>query len=64
MLCEKAYYKNGTGENMKKLYCSDERMQDFDGKCPLIYWCKIDEKYENTTDMFNCIYRGKENDRL
>lgn len=60
MLCEKAYYANGTGENHEKPLCSNEKNTDFGGKCPLIYWCQIDEKYENTTDMFDCIYRSKE----
>lgn len=63
MICEKAYYPNETGENRERLYCKDERVTDFDGKCPLIYWCTISEKYENTEDMFNCIYRNKNNDR-
>ena len=59
MLCEKAYYKNGTEENRERLYCKDERVIDFNGMCPLIYWCPISEKFENTTDMFDCIYREK-----
>lgn len=62
MLCEKAYYPNGTGENREKLHCKDER-NDMDGICPLIYWCKISEKYENTTDMFDCVFREKNDDR-
>lgn len=63
MICEKAYYKNGTGEGRERLYCTDERVAEFDGKCPLIYWCNITERYENTPDMMKCIYRGKEDDR-
>ena len=63
MLCEKAYYLNKTGKSREKLYCKDERVTDFGGKCPLVYWCSINERFENTTDMFNCVYRKeKEND--
>ena len=65
MICEKSFYPNGTGENRERLYCSDERVKEFNGKCPLIYWCPVSEKFENTSDMFNCPYREKEdiNDR-
>ena len=43
----------------------DERVTEFNGKCPLIYWCQVSEKFENTSDMFGCPYREKEgiNDR-
>ena len=57
MICEKAYYRNKTGENREKLYCMDKRVVDFEGKCPLIYWCPVSEKFENTIDMFGCPYR-------
>ena len=63
MLCEKAYYPNGTGENREKLCCKDERNTNMGGRCPLIYWCKVSEKYENTTDMFDCVFREKNDDR-
>ena len=64
MLCEKAYYPNGTGENRERVYCSDSRVTDFGGKCPLIYYFPVSEKYENTADMFDCTYREKRrNDR-
>lgn len=65
MICEKAYYPNKTGENREKLYCMDERVTEFNGKCPLIYWCQVSEKFENTSDMFNCPYRERKdiNDR-
>lgn len=63
MICEKAYYPNKTGENRERVYCSDERVKAFGGKCPLVYWCAISEKFENTTDMFSCIYRSDKNDR-
>ncbi len=62
MLCEKAYYPNGTGENREKPSCKDERVKELGGKCPLIYWCPIDEKFENTADMFNCKFREVNND--
>lgn len=62
MICEKAYYPNGTGENRERLYCKDNRVTDLDKKCPLIYWCTISEKFENTIDMFSCIYRGVKNE--
>ena len=62
MLCEKAYYPNGTGEHRERVYCSDKRVAAtvFDGKCPLVYWCTVSEKFENTTDMFNCKFRKDE----
>lgn len=61
MLCEKAYYPNKTGENRERVYCSDERATDFfDGICPLVYYCTISEKFENTTGMFNCKFRKDE----
>lgn len=66
MICENAYYPNGTGENREKLYCKQKEVinDEFSkGKCPLIYWCSISEKFENTTDMFGCIYRENDNDR-
>lgn len=63
MICEKAYYPNKTGDNRERLYCSDERVTQFGGKCPLVYWCKIEEKFENTADMIECPYREKKDDR-
>lgn len=61
MICEKAFYPTGTGENRERLYCKDERSKDFfNGKCPLIYWCAVSGKFENTSDMFGCPYREKE----
>lgn len=57
MLCENAYYENS--DKLSKLLCKNEKNTDFNGKCPLIYWCKINERYENTVDMFDCIYREK-----
>lgn len=63
MICEKAYYPNGTGEDRERLYCKDNRVVQFNGKCPLIYWCPISEKFENTIDMKNCVYREENDDR-
>ena len=61
MFCEYAYYPNG--DETKKLNCSNEQKlkedKMFKDRCPLIYFCNVTERYENTTDMFNCFYRGK-----
>ena len=62
MICENAYYPNGTGKNRERLRCKCEEVINDNfaqGKCPLIYWCPINERYENTADMFNCKYREK-----
>lgn len=56
MICENAYYQNGTGENRARLFCR-KGVPEFNGKCPFVYWCQVDEKYENTVDMFDCINR-------
>ena len=57
MICENAYYVD------EKVHCKNERKfkEDpiFKAKCPFVYYCKIDEKYENTVDMFDCVYREK-----
>ena len=64
MLCEYAYYPDG--DETKKLNCNNEkklREDDlFKHRCPLIYYCKISERFENTTDMFGCRYRRGDND--
>lgn len=64
MICENAYYsnKNKMSDNRERLYCKDERVTEFGGKCPLVYWCTVSERFENTVDMFNCQYRKGEND--
>lgn len=64
MICENAYYPNQTGNNGERLYCKNEQIINgfTEGKCPLVYWCNISEKFENTADMFDCIYRGKTNE--
>lgn len=61
MLCEYAYYK--TDKKSEKPYCNNKQklLDDnvFKERCPLIYYCSISERFENTTDMFNCKYRDK-----
>lgn len=61
MLCEYAYYK--TDKKSEKPCCNNKQklLDDdvFKERCPLIYYCSISERFENTTDMFNCKYRGK-----
>lgn len=56
MLCENAYYPNGNEKekpNCRKM----KETEYFKGKCPLIYYCTINERFEQTTDMFGCKYR-------
>ena len=64
MICEKAYYPNG--DETKKLNCRSKlKIQEdtlFKERCPLIYYCAISERFENTTDMFDCKYREAKND--
>lgn len=64
MLCENAYYPGG--DESKRLFCRNETKAKEDTmtgeKCPLIYYCKVNERFENTVDMFECRYREKEND--
>lgn len=59
MLCENAYYREG--DKRKRLYCKSMRKAAEDtitkDKCPLIYYCRINQRFENTTDMFDCRYR-------
>jgi len=64
MLCEYAYYL--TDDKSEKPCCNNQKKlaEDdyFKEKCPLIYYCSISERYENTTDMFNCKYRSGSDD--
>lgn len=62
MICEKGYYPNGNGENREKIHCKDNRVTEFNGKCPFVYWCNISGKFENTIDMLKCKYRGDNSD--
>lgn len=60
MLCEYAYYEND--DTQAKPKCKKSIDDYFDGYCPLIYYCKISGRYENTIDMKDCKYRGDENE--
>lgn len=64
MLCQYAYYESD--EYRAKLCCNNERKikeDNFFGElCPLVYWCPINERFENTKDMFRCIYREGKDD--
>ena len=64
MLCPNAYYESD--EHRAKLCCKSERKLKEDtfmkDRCPLIYWCPISNKYENTMDMFYCTYREDNNE--
>ena len=59
MLCEKAYYPNG--DETKKPCCTSKEKEAedecFKNQCPLIYFCNINERFEQTIDMFECKYR-------
>lgn len=61
MLCENSYYPNDN--NNEKPNCRKMDDNYFKGKCPLIYYCTINERFEQTTDMFGCKYRSEKNDR-
>ena len=65
MLCENSFYKSK--RKQERPFCKSERKQKedsvFHDKCPLIYWCAVSERFEQTTDMFDCKYRGDKNDR-
>ena len=57
MLCKNAYYPDGNEKG--RLHCKNEHKAADDpvmkDKCPLIYYCRINERFENTVDAFNCI---------
>lgn len=63
MDCEYSYYPNGDGSGKEKPCCKNKKKIEedncFKDKCPLIYYCTIDERFEQTADMFNCRYRRK-----
>lgn len=65
MLCENAYYKSD--KRTEKPCCNvEQKIKDddmFKDRCPFIYWCSIDERFENTIDISGCKYREKNNDR-
>lgn len=62
MLCEFSYYDKDS-----KLCCNSEKklLEDdyFKERCPLIYYCTVNRRFENTTDFFGCKYREVEDDR-
>lgn len=64
MICEYSYYPEGNEK--KKPCCKNERKlaEDdyFKDRCPLIYYCTINERFEQSTSMFGCKYRGDKND--
>lgn len=64
MICEYSYYPS----NSEKPHCKNEKklLEDnyFKEKCPLIYYCPISERFEQTVDMLGCKYREEDkNDR-
>ena len=60
MICEYSYYPDGNEKLKPNCKCEEKLKEDtyFKEKCPLIYLCRINERYEQTTDMFNCTYRN------
>lgn len=58
MLCEYAYYP--TNDKWEKPLCSNPKKiaedKYFGNKCPLIYWCPIAGRFENT-DISGCEFR-------
>ena len=55
MYCENAYYEDG------RLCCKVMNDEVFGDKCPLIYYCTITGKFENTDDFLECKYRKETN---
>lgn len=57
MICENAYYKSGED----RPYCKNKHKEEDDsvlkGKCPLIYWCPMENRFVNTGQALDCIYR-------
>lgn len=64
MLCEYAYYESE--EPRSKLCCSNEQKlkedQVFKKRCPLLYFCTISQRYENTDEFIHCTYREKKDE--
>lgn len=64
MLCEKAIYK-GEGQFEKPVCASARKASEdmlFGDKCPLIYYCRVNERFEQTEDMLTCPYREEHYD--
>ena len=63
MLCEYAYYENDS--KRARLNCNNEKKmaedKTFKDRCPFSYYCNISERFENSTDMFKCIFREASN---
>ena len=62
MTCEYSRYPDG--DKTEKPVCTNEKKiaEDdyFGNKCPLIYYCTINERFEQTSDMLTCKYRRGE----
>lgn len=52
MICENAYYKDDG-----KLYCKHLNDAVFKDRCPLIYYCTINNRFENIADYVECPHR-------
>ena len=66
MICENSKY-TGAGR-LEKPVCTNPKkaIEDnvFGCKCPIIYYCPINDRFEQTEQMLHCPYReGKDNDR-
>lgn len=53
MICGNAYYLDG------KLRCKVKDDIIFGDRCPLVYYCTITGRFENTNDCLTCIYRKR-----
>lgn len=60
MICENAYYKPGEDRPYCKSKRKSEEDEVFKDKCPLIFWCSMARRYENTGRAVDCIYRKEE----
>lgn len=64
MICENSYYPDDSN-TCKPLCKNSEKMKNdhiFHDKCPLIYYCTISKRFEQTADMFGCPYRKDDAD--
>lgn len=61
MICENAYYIDDNKETKPKCKNEAKVAEDeyFKDQCPLVYFCMVSGRYEQTTDMFYCKYRSK-----
>lgn len=63
MLCPNARYNE-----IGRLECtSKEKLENdkvFRERCPLVYWCGVRNRFENTANFVQCMfYKGDENER-